>query len=317
MTVEQIGRAYATYRRTAGSRSVLVLLVANAIPLIGVLFFGWSLLTILVIYWLENGIVGFWNVPKIVLAQGSVIPALPPLPDAAAFAATGDAEAAERLRVEWQRARDAQLSAAAAQAGDPGASPAFVRAFGSGRLPSVGRAAISLFFLVHYGMFWLVHGIFVFALPMFGAFAGEQIDCGIQSPFGPGLFEPSQPCTGPFGDVLWANVAIAAVALFISHGASFLFNYIGRGEYLTASPTRQMGAPYGRVVVLHLTILFGAFAVAFFGSPIWALLILIVLKTAFDLRLHVREHRNEGPTIGGVAPDAIGNLSAVEPGHPE
>ena len=312
MTVEQLGRAYATYRRTAGSRSTIVLLIANAIPLIGVLFFGWSLLTILVIYWLENGIVGFWNVPKIVLAQGSIIPRLPPLPDAAALAATGNAEAAEQLQAEWQRARAAQVAAASSTAATRGPSPQLATLLGSGRLPTIGRAGIALFFLVHYGLFWFVHGIFVFALPMFGGLAGAQVDCGIQSPFG-----LSEPCPGPFGDVLWTNVAIAAAALFISHGASFLFNYIGRGEYLTASPTRQMGAVYGRVVVLHLTILFGAFAVAMFGSPIWALLILVVLKTAFDLRLHVREHQDEGPTIGGVAPDAIGNVSAVEPGHPE
>jgi hypothetical protein len=71
MSVDQLGRGYQAYRRTTGSRSVAALLIANAIPLIGVLFFGWSLITILVIYWLENGIVGFWNVPRILLAQGS------------------------------------------------------------------------------------------------------------------------------------------------------------------------------------------------------------------------------------------------------
>ena len=313
MTVEQLGRAYATYRRTAGSRSMVVLLAANAIPLIGVLFFGWSLLTILVIYWLENGIVGFWNVPKIVLAQGSIIPRLPALPDSAALAATGNPEAAERLQAEWQRARAAQLALSSDTNASRGPSPQLASLLGSGRLPTIGRAGIAVFFLIHYGMFWLVHGIFVFALPTFGGLVGGgSIDCGPQSPF-----EPSQPCVGPFGEVLWTNVAIAAGALFISHGASFLFNYIGRGEYLTASPTRQTGAPYGRVVVLHLTILFGAFAVALFGSPIWALLILVVLKTGFDLSLHLREHRNEGPAIGSMAPDAIGAASAVEPGHPE
>jgi hypothetical protein len=43
-------------------------------------------------------------------------------------------------------------------------------------------------------------------------------------------------------------------------------------------------------VVLHLTIIFGAMAVAFLGAPITALVVLVVLKTAFDLRLHLREH---------------------------
>ena len=49
-------------------------------------------------------------------------------------------------------------------------------------------------------------------------------------------------------------------------------------------------------VSLHLTIIFGAMAVAFLGAPIAALVVLLVLKTAFDLRLHLREHH------GGVDP---------------
>lgn len=128
MTVDQLGRAHQPYRRTAGSRSMAALLVANAIPLVGVLFFGWSLLTILVIYWLENGIVGFWNVPRILLAQSSVAPALPQLPDPAVRAA-------------------------------PGIAPGFVLVFGSARLPSAGRAALAAFFVVHYGIFWFVVGL--------------------------------------------------------------------------------------------------------------------------------------------------------------
>jgi hypothetical protein len=59
--------ALGRYRSRA---SLAVLLVANAIPLLGVLFFGWSLITVLVLYWLENGIVGLWNIPRIALARG-------------------------------------------------------------------------------------------------------------------------------------------------------------------------------------------------------------------------------------------------------
>jgi hypothetical protein len=286
MTVDPLGRAYAAYRRTAGSRSIVALLVANAIPLVGVLFFGWSLLTILVIYWLENGIVGFWNVPRILLAQGSVVPSLPPLPDAAALAATGNPKAAADLQAAWQKARDAQLQASLNSTPDVGATPGRAGGFGAARIPTVGRAGLAAFFLVHYGIFWFVHGVFVFMLPMLLGSRGPFSGCG-----DPDLFGNLQGCTGPFGQLLWSNVAIAGIALFISHGASFLFNYIGRAEYLTASPTRQMAAPYGRVVVLHLTILFGAFAVAILGAPIAALLLLVGLKTALDVGLHRREHR--------------------------
>ena len=304
MTVDQLGRALAMYRRTATSRSALVLLAANAIPLVGVYFFGWSLLTILVLYWLENGIVGFWNVPRILLAQGTAVPVLPPLPDAAASAATApDPAAAARLRADWERARASQLRSSAAMTHDIGANPGVVRVFGSGKLPTAGRAALAVFFLVHYGIFWFVHGIFVFSLPLFLAGAGPRTlaGCGDPDPFG-----SLQPCGSAFGDIAWSNIAIAAAALFLSHGASFLFNYVGRGEYLAASPTRQMGAPYGRVVVLHLTIIFGAFAVALLGAPIGAILILVGLKTALDLGLHLREHRTESTLPRPLPPGIAG-----------
>jgi len=39
------------------------------VPLVGVLFFGWSVSTILVAYWLENGAIGVLNVHKILLAS--------------------------------------------------------------------------------------------------------------------------------------------------------------------------------------------------------------------------------------------------------
>ena len=93
-------------------------------------------------------------------------------------------------------------------------------------------------------MFWLVHGIFVFALPAFAGFGGD------------GSFGGSAPCfdatgfpiecpSGAFGEVIWSSVLIGAIALFISHGASFFLNYLGRGEYLTATPGGQMGRVYG------------------------------------------------------------------------
>jgi hypothetical protein len=216
-----IARAAELYRTTSSERAVVALVAANLIPLVGVLLFGWSLHTILILYWIENGIVGFWNVPKMALAEGPVVEA----PGGAATAA---------------------------------AAPLI----GAG----VVRAAMIPFFIFHYGMFWFVHGVFVFVLPSFGGRAAS------------------------FGAIDWLAILIGAIALFISHGASFFTNFIGRGEFRTTSPARQMGAPYARVVVLHLTILFGAFAVALIGAPIAALLVMVVLKTGLDLALHLREH---------------------------
>jgi hypothetical protein len=47
-------------------------------------------------------------------------------------------------------------------------------------------------------------------------------------------------------------------------------------------------------VILHLTIIFGAFAVVVTGAQLFPLLILIALKTSVDLAFHLREHRETG-----------------------
>jgi hypothetical protein len=293
LTVDTLGRALGLYRRTAVTRSAIALLIANVIPLIGVLFFGWSLMTILVVYWVENGIVGLWNLPRIALAQGSVIPQLPDMPASAALAATGNLKAAESLQTRWRQAQEARARQEAAGG------------LAAGRLPGAGRVGLSIFFLIHYGFFWLGHGLFLFlflpgiagmtsgGVPALDPFCegSRSLPPGLPPELISGGVVDAAGCNGSFGEILWGSVAIAAIALVISHGASFLFNYIGRGEYLTASPMRQMGAPYARVVVLHLTIILGGIVVAFLGSPIGALFVLVGLKTAFDLGLHLRERR--------------------------
>ena len=61
-----------------------------------------------------------------------------------------------------------------------------------------------------------------------------------------------------FGDF---QIGWAALALFLSHLVSFIFNYIGKGEYKQSKVNDLMGQPYGRVVVLHVTIILGGFLI--------------------------------------------------------
>ena len=77
----------------------------------------------------------------------------------------------------------------------------------------------------------------------------------------------------------------------MSHGVSFFTNFLGRREYLAVTPQQQMGEPYSRVVVLHVTILGGGFLLAILGTPVMALALLVLLKTAIDVRAHLKEHR--------------------------
>ena len=58
--------------------SIIALVAANAIPLLGVIFLGWRVFSILLIYWMENVVVGVFNVLRILFADPH--PPQPPLP---------------------------------------------------------------------------------------------------------------------------------------------------------------------------------------------------------------------------------------------
>jgi hypothetical protein len=65
---------------------------------------------------------------------------------------------------------------------------------------------------------------------------------------------------------------------------------------------KQMFQPYGRLVILHITIIFGAFAVIGLGQPVALVALLVILKTAVDLLFHLREHARAAQP---VAPPTI------------
>lgn len=245
----------AWYRLSSSVGAVVALVVANAIPLFGALFLGWNVWMILVVYWLENGIVGGFNVLKMLRAEGPMDP-------------TGT----------WR------------MNGKP--------------MNAVSRSALAGFFLIHYGLFWVVHGVFVLTMPLF---AGMRASVGEVTPLFPeegqfvdGVyvgpsFEPGPDMTSGFE---FGSVVFAVIALAISHGLSFWFNYLGRGEYRRTSASAQMFAPYRRLVVLHITIIVGGMAIALTGAPAAALAILVVLKTGMDIGLHLAEHRKQAPPVG-------------------
>jgi hypothetical protein len=235
-----IARAVRLAQATSSTTSVLVLIASNLVPLAGVLFGRWSVATLLVLYWVENGIVGILNVPKILLAEGGRTP----IPD-----------------------------------GMPGA------------VSAASRSLVALFFLVHYGLFWVVHGIFVWTLPSFASLGGSSAALldgpgSVDVPFGGfGGFAPVVASGVDGSAILWG-----AIGLAISHGVSFVVNYLGRGEYRKVSPTEQAQQPYSRLVLLHLAILFGGVVSLMLGSPLGSVVVLVILKLALDVRLHRREH---------------------------
>ena len=141
-----------------------------------------------------------------------------------------------------------------------------------------GKLFLVPFFCVHYGMFTFVHGVFVVVL------------------FGGGM---RAGATFPQPETFWQlvyehHLGWAVLGLVVSHGFSFVTNYIGNGEYKRANLQQLMSQPYGRIMVLHLAILGGGFLMMVLRSPTAGLLLLVALKIAVDLRGHLTERRKFG-----------------------
>lgn len=135
------------------------------------------------------------------------------------------------------------------------------------------------FFTVHYGMFCFVHGVFVFAL--LGGKGGRMMDGG--------------PFTGMIrmiSQILDSGGKWFVAAIIASHLFSFFYNYLGKGEYRNTSAPALMVAPYGRIVVLHIAILLGAFAITALDGPVFLLILLIIGKIVLDAKLHLRSRRS-------------------------
>ena len=49
----------------------------------------------------------------------------------------------------------------------------------------------------------------------------------------------------------------------------------------------EMAGPYRRIVIMHVTIIIGGGLSLALGTPVIALMLLILLKTAVDLRAHI------------------------------
>lgn len=146
----------------------------------------------------------------------------------------------------------------------------------------LGGIGIAAFFTVHYGMFTAVHGLFVAMLFGTGELGRDALDGGL---------------TGPLASMLQyvasqrdAWFAVAAIALL--HASGFV-QWLGRTRELPPPLKELMGAPYGRIVVLHVTLIASGFLVQVLQTPVAGAMLLVALKLAYDLVTLGRERRQE------------------------
>ncbi len=151
-----------------------------------------------------------------------------------------------------------------------------------------GLVVMLPFFTIHYGGFALGHGLMlsqlfgpVVGVPAVGASPGQDLLAALDAPF--------RTLLAPDG------LLLALLALGASHAFSFVVNFLAGGEWRAIAPGRLMGEPYGRVIVLHVVLIFGAWAVVALGAPIAAVALLVVVKIALDALAHRRRHRPPAP----------------------
>ncbi|MEW6617340.1 MAG: DUF6498-containing protein [Patescibacteria group bacterium] len=227
-------------------KSLISLILANLIPLFGVLFWGWDIFSMLVLYWIESLIIGIWNIPKMTKASGGLSKYIPSISDV-------------RIRISY-------------------------------RISSIlSRFFLIPFFTFHYGVFMLAHLGFLLG---FREIALRNILPTIISSGSSVSYTVSY--SGPisaFSDIhgFW----IAALSLFISHGFSYVQNFIGNKECEQISPFVQMFQPYKRIVVMHITLLIGAVIFFLLGNnSVGFLIVFWALKMFLDIRAHLREREN-------------------------
>ena len=138
---------------------------------------------------------------------------------------------------------------------------------------------LPLFFLVHYGGFMFGH-----FMVLFGMYSGHLEGSG--APMGPADY---------YGilaeDLNW----IAVLALFGSHGWSFVENYMGKREHEQLTPGQAMALPYRRMFITHIALIAGGFFLMERGQPLGGLVLLVAMKIVLDVFFHRREHARLAP----------------------
>jgi len=197
----------------------------NLIPVAGVLFWGWSAFALIVLYWIENLVVGVRTLMSMV----------------ANAAVTGGAN--------W-----------------------FAALF------------LGAFFTFHYGLFCFGHGVFVMA--MFGGnLNGDTIldlGAGVSALF-----------------AAQTNLLIGFASIVAWQLVQFIL-FITRGEVRRTTVLDLMGAPYPRIIVLHVTIIFGGFVLLLLNQPVGGILVLALVKMAYDVAGVLRDPKPKEPAAGSA-----------------
>jgi hypothetical protein len=200
---------------TLTSPTTLLLIAANVVPMVGVLFLGWNIGDVLLLYWGESLVIGFYTLLKLGV-----------------------------VTKKW------------------------VLLHGP-------------FFVIHFGflLLWFLGVTLMISHEVDRLVAGHYR-------------------RQDFAAIAW-NLAPALAAFFVSHGVSFVVNFLGGKEYEGRDARDLVIEPYRRVGPMLVMTLLAAFIVSAIGNVGPLLLIVVAIKLAADVAAHLSEHRRAtGRDIG-------------------
>ncbi len=140
----------------------------------------------------------------------------------------------------------------------------------------------AIFFAFHFGMFTLIHGGFVVSL------FGRQ-------------FLPAEVLESP--EILASflinqhHFDLAIIPFILLHLSDKIRNIMQHGLTLKSLPGGSMG-PYGRLIILHVTLIIGGFLMMALQAPTAGLVVLILLKVGYDLYNYRKQLKALESSIG-------------------
>lgn len=128
------------------------------------------------------------------------------------------------------------------------------------------------FFTLHYGMFTFAHGVILLDI-----FAPHSLQAQLKAiSMSERLFFMMQE----------PSIYFMAMVLFVSNGALVLKEYFLTNRFQEIKIVALMFEPYGRIVVLHVTLLLSAYLLQKYHEPLFGLIVLIGVKLIFELIIH-------------------------------
>lgn len=236
-------------RKKLPSLPLIALILANMIPVVGVLYFEWNAFVIVGLYWAESIIVGFYTLLRFIFASPRIV-------------------SIEKKLI---------------------GIPIFSFLYG---FSISGYGVLIIFFFVVFPSEFLQDQSWTPPMP-------EEDLFKVPWPGPLGLFQLGIESGRVMYYTMPKRAVLVVFCLMVSHGLSFVIDYILRGNRNYADIRILMGGLISRVLILHFSLMIGGFLILIFKPHVTILVCFVVLKCLIDAKLYLRQQRKVKRIVSG------------------